>query len=285
MSKIHQAMRRAEQEGRTNSSFQTLKTLEDSRHKVAAPEALELARPDTADKQGIADAAWLGEVGERKTALDSRLVAVNRNTYDALAERLRHLKRDAKATGSDVTSILLTSAGVGEGKSLTATNLSIALSRMFDQRVLLVDGNLRHPSIHELLGLRRDQGLSELLGGDKTAGQIVAKTDLPNLFVVTAGAASERPTQLLNTRRMSDFLALARRQFDWVFLDAAALIPEPDAELVSSFTDAIILITGAQTGPSSVLEAIRMLRGKNVLGMVRNHGSEVNMTAYRAEKH
>ncbi len=91
---------------------------------------------------------------------------------------------------------------------------------MFDQRVLLLDGNLRHPSIHEFLGLSRDSGLSEFLQGSATAEQVVTKTDLPNLFVVTAGAASGNPTQLLNTRRMSDFLALIRQQFDWVFLDA-----------------------------------------------------------------
>jgi capsular exopolysaccharide synthesis family protein len=271
MSKIHQAMRRAEREGPTSSSVQTLKTLEGSvRYKHAVAEALDLARPDTADNAGTPAALSLTKVVERKTTLDSRLIAVNRGTYDALAERLREIKTDAKAAGGDLTSFLLTSTGVGEGKSLTATNLSIAISRIFEQRVLLLDANLRHPSIHELLGLSRDRGLSELLRDSATAEQVVTKTDLPNLFVVTAGAASESPTQLLNTRRMSNFLALLRTRFDWVFLDTVGMIPMPDAELVSSFVDGIIFITGARTQPSSVLEAIRLLRGKKVLGIVRN---------------
>jgi len=273
MSKIHQAMRRAEQEGRVGSSFQTSKAPEIGRHKLAG--AFDLARPDAVSPDaiknaGIVTASSLAEVAARKTTLDSRLIAVNCDTYDALAERLRQIKTNAMAAGSEVTSILLTSAGIGEGKSLTAINQSIAIARMFDQRVLLVDGNFRHPSIHEFLGLSRYHGLSEFLQGSATAEQAITKTDLPNLFVVTAGAATETRTQLLNTRRMSDFLALIRQQFDWVFLDAPALIPAPDAELLSSFVDGIVLITGKRTQPSAVLEAMRLLRGKNVLGIVQN---------------
>ena len=270
MSKIHQAMRRAEQEGRINSSSQEPKTPEVGHHKLTAPGALQLAGQDRVDRARIAAAPSLVAGIEKKTTLHSRLIAVNGGSYDALAENLRQIKTVATAGGGDLRSILVTSAGVGEGKSLTVTNLSIAISRMFDQRVLLLDGNLRHPSIHELLGLKRDRGLSEFLKGSTTAAQVVTKLDLPNLFVVTAGAPAESPTELLNTRRMSDFVALVRQQFDWVFLDSSAMTREPDAELLSSFVDGVVLITGKQTHPSSVREAVRLLRSTKVLGIVQN---------------
>jgi protein-tyrosine kinase len=277
MSKIHQAMRRAEQEGRINSSFQEPKTPEIGHHKLTAPGALHLASQDTVVNRAAIAAAPAPSLAagiEKKTTLHSRLIAVNGGSYDALAEKLRQIKIVATAGGDDLRTILVTSTEVGEGKSLTVTNLSIAVSRMFDQRVLLLDGNLRHPSIHELLGLKRDRGLSELLHGGATAEQVVTKTDLPNLFLVTAGAASETPTQLLNTRRMSDFLALVRQQFDWVFLDSSAMTREPDAELLSSFVDGVVLITGKRTHPSSIREAVRLLRGKKVLGIVQNADTE-----------
>jgi capsular exopolysaccharide synthesis family protein len=202
------------------------------------------------------------------------VIAVKGGSYDALAERLHEIKTVAKTGGDDLRSILVTSTVAGEGKSLTVTNVSIAISRMLNQRVLLLDGNLRSPSIHGLLGLNRDQGLSEFLNGSSTAAEIVTKSDIPNLFVVTGGAAAANPRELLNTRRMSDFLALVRQRFDWVFLDSSAVTPEPDAELLSSFVDGIVLIVGKLTQPSSVREALRLLRGRKVLGIVQNSDTE-----------
>jgi capsular exopolysaccharide synthesis family protein len=263
-------MQRAEQEGRVQAPT----TPEGGRHRQTTLGAFHPASQDTVDKADPAADLSLAAGVERITTVHSRVIAMKGGSYDALAERLYEIKTVAKAGGDNLRSILVTSTVAGEGKSLTVTNVSIAVSRMFNQRVLLLDGNLRSPSIHELLGLNRNQGLAEFLNGSSTAAEVVTKSDIPNLFVVTAGAAVGNPKELLNTRRMSDFLALVRQRFDWVFLDSSAVTPEPDAELLSSFVDGIVFITGKLTQPSSMREALRLLRGRKVLGIVQNSNTE-----------
>jgi capsular exopolysaccharide synthesis family protein len=192
-------------------------------------------------------------------------------TYDGLRDKLRRTKADARTGSNDLKAILFTSVGVGDGKSLTTANLSISISKELGERILLVDANLRAPSIHRLLGVGQENGLSEVLQGTVRASQAISRTDLSNFCILTAGNRVENPTELLNTRKMSDFLALAKKHFDWVFLDSPSLMPEPDADLMSSMVDAVVLVTRiSQSSASPLQDGIQMLQGRNVLGMVLN---------------
>jgi capsular exopolysaccharide synthesis family protein len=208
---------------------------------------------------------------ERKTSPDSRLVALSSPTYDGLRDRLRYAREQARAVGNDMKAILVTGVGDGDGKSLTVANLSISISKGLGERVLLVDANLRTPSLHRLLGVDQGSGLSEVLQGTFAASQAISGTDISNFCFISSGSRVENPTQLLNTRKMSDFLALAKKHFDWVFLDSPSLIPEPDTDLMSSMVDAVVLV--ARSSPSSaspLRDGIQMLQGRNVLGVVLN---------------
>ncbi|HEU0007087.1 MAG TPA: CpsD/CapB family tyrosine-protein kinase, partial [Terriglobia bacterium] len=210
-------------------------------------------------------------VVERKITPDSRLVALSSRTYDGLRDGLRAAKANARAGGNDLKAILFTSVGVGDGKSLNTANVSISISKDLGERVLLVDANLRAPSIHRLLGIGQESGLSDVLQGTAAANQAISRTDISNFYVVTAGSRVENPTELLNTRKMSDFLALAKKHFDWVFLDSPSLMPEPDTDLLSSMVDAVVLVTrSAQSSAGPLRDGIQMLQGRNVLGMVLN---------------
>jgi capsular exopolysaccharide synthesis family protein len=136
---------------------------------------------------------------------------------------------------------------------------------------LLVDANLRAPSLHRLLGVGQANGLSDVLQGTVRASQAISRTDISNFYILTAGKSVENPTELLNTRKMSDFLALAKKHFDWVFLDSPSLMPEPDADLMSSMVDAVVLVTRiSQSSASPLRDGIQMLQGRNVLGIVLN---------------
>ena len=277
MSKIHQAMRRAEQEGKSGAPLPTRSTQEvvAKPFLTTAPGVLSAAPSAETDARSVADGMFdLSNLLEVTTVVDPKVVARTRDTYDKLGDRLGCLKVDALASGSDIRAVLLTSASDGEGKSLTATNVAIAVSRMSSQRVLLVDGNLRHPTVHKLLGMNPEMGLSDHLHGSCSAQQVIIKTDIPSLFIVSGGFTTKSPSELLNTVRMSHFLNIVRHQFEWVFVDAPAMIPEPDAELLSSFVDAVIFVAGTRSNPSSVLESVRLLRGKNVLGIVWNGGDQ-----------
>ena len=275
MSKIHQAMRRAEKDGRASGilpsgareevqgTIETGKSpLRSTIHDLAPP------KNEGLPVGSISDFSLLVE---RKITPDSRLVALSSRTYDGLRDKLRRTKADARTGSNDLKAILFTSVGVGDGKSLTTANLSISISKELGERILLVDANLRAPSIHRLLGVGQENGLSEVLQGTVRASQAISRTDISNFYILTAGNRVENPTELLNTRKMSDFLALAKKHFDWVFLDSPSLMPEPDADLMSSMVDAVVLVTRiSQSSASPLQDGIQMLQGRNVLGMVLN---------------
>ena len=275
MSKIHQAMRRAEKDGRASGILpsgareEVQGTIETGKSPLRST-IHDLAPPKN---EGIP----VGSIGdfsllvERKITPDSRLVALSSRTYDGLRDKLRRTKADARTGSNDLKAILFTSVGVGDGKSLTTANLSISISKELGERILLVDANLRAPSIHRLLGVGQENGLSEVLQGTVRASQAISRTDISNFYILTAGNRVENPTELLNTRKMSDFLALAKKHFDWVFLDSPSLMPEPDADLMSSMVDAVVLVTRiSQSSASPLQDGIQMLQGRNVLGMVLN---------------
>jgi capsular exopolysaccharide synthesis family protein len=279
MSKIHQAMRRAEKEGWATSSTVLPGLQERTQATIGSGESLlRPPRPPIHDlvlpkNEGIpvSSVSELPVFAERKTTPDSRLVALSSRTYDCLRDRLLPEREAAQADGCDLKAILFTSVGSGDGKSLTVANLSISISKSLGQRVLLVDANLRVPSLHRLLGMDQGSGLSDVLQGTVAASQAISCTDISNFCVVTAGSKVENPTQLLNTRKMSEFLALARKHFDWVFLDAPSLMPEPDTDLISSMVDGVVLVV--RSSPSSagpMRDGIGMLKGRKVLGIVLN---------------
>jgi capsular exopolysaccharide synthesis family protein len=273
MSKIHQAMRRAEKEGwatgvvppglqeRIQGAVPSESPLRPPIHDLVPPRN-EGIRQSTTD---------LSVSTETKTTPDSRLVALSNGIYDGLRDRLLRAKEEARAGGNDLKAILVTGVGSGDGKSLTVANLSISISKGLGEKVLLVDANLRTPSLHRLLGIDQGNGLSDVLQGAVAANQAISGTDISNFCFVTAGSRVESPTQLLNTRKMSDFLALAKAHFDWVFLDSPSLMPEPDADLMSSMVDGVVLVARSSALSATPLrDGIQMLRGRNVLGVVLN---------------
>jgi len=275
MSKIHQAMQRAEKDARVSGILpsgareEVQGTVETGKSPLrSAIHDLGLPKNENIQVGSISDFSVLVE---RKITPDSRLVALSSRTYDDLRDKLRRTKADARTGGNYLKAILFTSVGVGDGKSLTTANLSISISKELGERILLVDANLRAPSIHRLLGVGQENGLSEVLQGTVQASQAISRTDISNFYILTAGKSVENPTELLNTRKMSDFLALAKKHFDWVFLDSPSLMPEPDADLMSSMVDAVVLVTRiSQSSASPLRDGIQMLQGRNVLGIVLN---------------
>jgi len=289
MSKIHQAMRRAEKEGGAagivpSGIQQRTQTAIASKESSLRPAIHDFAPPRN---EGIAagSVSDFSVLVERKITPDSRLVALSGQTYDGLRDELRRTRADAaRVGGNNLKAILFTSVAVGDGKSLTTANVSISFSKEVGERVLLVDANLRAPSIHRMLGIGQENGLSDVLQGTVAANQVIFRTNISNFYVVTAGNRVENPTELLNTRKMSDFLALGKKHFDWVFLDSPSLMPEPDADLMSSMVDAVVLVTrNSKSSASPLRDGIHMLQGRNVLGVVLNDvdGRNVPLRAFQ----
>jgi protein-tyrosine kinase len=200
---------------------------------------------------------------------DPRLVSSNTNfvgveQYRRLAASLH----DAQlANGLRV--VTLTSALPRDGKTLTAVNLALTLSESYSLRVLLIDADLRRPSVHSILGISNRAGLSEVLHGEKQELPLAVVT--PNLSVLTAGRSHSAPLAGLASERMRLLLDDCASRFDWVLLDVPPAGLLADAQILGHLTGAVILVIRAGTTPHAVVErAISLIGRESIVGTVLN---------------
>jgi polysaccharide biosynthesis transport protein len=181
-----------------------------------------------------------------------------------------------------IKSILITSAAPGEGKSTTAIHLAIAHAEQ-GKRTLIVDADLRRPSIHKKLGLSGVTGLSNVLLGDIDWKHAVLKTEhWPDLHVLPAGTASRRASDLIGSM-MIDILDEASKEYDLILVDAPPLLGFAEAMQIAAAVDGVVVLTRAgQTSRKAVatlLATLDHLRG-NVIGLVLNEVNKNSSNGY-----
>jgi polysaccharide biosynthesis transport protein len=176
--------------------------------------------------------------------------------------------------------IVITSANPGEGKTSVASNLALALAEIsqpvFKQSVLLIDGDLRKPRLHEIFGVPNRWGFSDLLEGKTPpAGceEMVFKTGYRNLFILPSGSTSNNTAALLHSPRAIEFLNRMREEFHTIIIDTPPMLHMPDARILGRFADGVILVVrSAQTIRESALAAKQRLSedGTRILGTILN---------------
>lgn len=167
----------------------------------------------------------------------------------------------------------VTSPAPGDGKTVTTLNLAGALAQSLDARVLVIDADLRKPSVAAYLGLgQRQGGLAEALSAPGyDLARIVRRLDGFNLSVVPAGTPQLSPYELLNSPRIEGLLNDARRDFDCVIIDTPPLVPLPDCRLIERWVDGFLVVVAAHRTPRKLLgEALNSLDPHKVLGVVFN---------------
>ena len=228
--------------------------------------------PDTDDliKRDFGGAGT-ATVGGRE--IDTHVVTLL-NPMATASESYRGLRTGVQFSRPDVVvqTVLITSANPSEGKSTTAANLAVALAQS-GRRVLLVDADLRKPSVHRKLGLSREPGLVQQLfdGADVDASAIPSVAD--NLQVLTAGNTVPNPSELIGSKRMRDVIDQMREAFDVVIFDAPPVLAATDAVLLSTQCDATVLVCKAgSTKDYELEEAYEALQevGASVIGTVLN---------------
>jgi capsular exopolysaccharide synthesis family protein len=168
-------------------------------------------------------------------------------------------------TGSnDARIIAMTSAQPLEGKTTTAVNTALALA-IGGARVLLIDADLRRPSIHKALRLENLTGLAEVLSGEARMREAVQRTVNPNLLCVTAGSPPANPSELLGSDRMKALLdQLATGPFDWVIIDTPPVLAVTDAVILAPLVSAVTFVVGSEMTRWRVAErAIETLQAGN----------------------
>jgi len=196
--------------------------------------------------------------GREKLALASSKEAVELVTKSRprsqMAESYRALRTSLLLTfaGGPPKVILITSALPEEGKTTTSVNSAIVLAQK-GTRVLLIDADLRRPSIHKTLGMGPQLGLSNVLTGTATLQQaIIPSTILPELFILPAGTPPPNPAELLASTKMKDALEELRKQYDHIVIDSPPTLSVTDAVVISTSADAVVLVirSGHTTKPA-----------------------------------
>jgi polysaccharide biosynthesis transport protein len=168
--------------------------------------------------------------------------------------------------------LLITSASMGEGKTVVAGNLAATLA-LANHRVLLIDADLRRPRLHKVFDIPQEPGLSNLLVGQTTASQAIRKTSMPGLYVLPSGTVPPNPSELLESKRFKDFLAHLGPYVDWVLIDSPPVLPVTDAMVLSQHVSGVVLVMSADSTPlQAARAAIEQLDAAHarILGAVLN---------------
>jgi capsular exopolysaccharide synthesis family protein len=166
---------------------------------------------------------------------------------------------------------VITSAGVGEGKTLTALNLAWLLAQTDGVKALLIDADLRQPSAADYLGLETERGLSEVLTGATRLNQAIIRLEPAGLYLLPGGAAREDVAELLSGPRFGRLLDEARKSFDYIIIDAPPLGVFTDANLLINRADsAILVVRAAKTRYAVVDRLLEQLPRERMFGVVLN---------------
>jgi capsular exopolysaccharide synthesis family protein len=203
-----------------------------------------------------------------KTILDTAVSPQSREQYRRLAASLHH----AQAV-SGIKVVMVTSAVVGEGKTLTASNVAMTLSESYQKEVLLVDADFRRPSVHAVFGVPAVPGLADSLITEQKQ-KIRVRLVSSRLGVLTGGRPTSDPIAALTSERMRLLVQEARNTFDWIILDTPPVALLTDANLVSSMTDgALIVVKAGETSWDLVERAVQAIGRDRTLGVVLNRAA------------
>ena len=208
--------------------------------------------------------------------LDPRLIAAITPQAPA-AERYRLLRTRIKRAenGRTVRAIIVTSPAKGDGKSLTAANLALTMAQEFHQRVLLLDCDLRRPSLARMFGLSEGPGLSEVLMGAADVESALVHLPDQHLTVMQAGTPAVQPAELLGSAAMRRLLDGLRTRFDRILIDMPPVAPLADVHVVSPIADGLLMVVRAGITPKPAIErALSGLDMNKVLGLVLNGAGE-----------
>jgi capsular exopolysaccharide synthesis family protein len=286
MSKVHQALMKAEGKGKTNVNEGLYENLLEEMKEVLAPrfsENSKIEREAPASPEAkVAPVPQTIPSVELAIQSSSKLVSyldpksIASEQYRALKTKVFQLHQTC-----GFKTLLVTSAGALEGKTTTATNLALTMAQEIHIKVLLIDGDLRRPAVHKSLGISVPLGLSDYLSEKCPVEQVIYSSQIQNFCVVAGGPIPNNPVELLNSQRMRSLMTYVSDRFDWVVVDSPPIAALSDADILASMTHGVLVVVRALHTPADLLEkAMEALKGKNVLGIVFNGHEDDKVKSY-----
>jgi capsular exopolysaccharide synthesis family protein len=192
-----------------------------------------------------------------------------------LGVRLRHLRQSRP-----LKKVLITSTIPQEGKTTVSANLACTLARRRNQKTLLLEGDLRRPTMSNQFGIRRLPGLSEWLSGQSESINIY-KLESLGLWILPAGAAPQNPLELMQSGKLSLLMEQLEAWFDWIVIDSPPVLPLADTSLWSRLADGILLVTRKGTTEKQQLKrGLEAIEKSKLLGALVNSSSSAAHTDY-----
>lgn len=273
MSRIHEALKRAEQERATiqgGAAQAELAPVHVGRpvHGDAVPAA---AREETG---AGSQEAVLGRCAAMEWNPDpATMLFTNGNDsargteeYRTLRSRLYQLREKMP-----LKKLLVTSALPKEGKSFTSINLAQVMARQHGRRVLLIDADLRGPRLHLMLGTMAGPGLSDYLTGKNDEFSIMQRAPVENLFFIPSGSGIEDPSELIGNGKLRLLLQHLDPFFEWIVIDSPPAVPVSDASVLATACDGVLMVVRSNSTPADVAQkARREFPEQSLVGVVLN---------------
>jgi len=216
---------------------------------------------------GLLPAAPVGEGARQQTPL------LNSGVPPRFAEAFRIVRTNVLFSSPDegARSVLVSSAGPGEGKTCVTCNLAIAIAQT-GQRVLVIDTDLRRPRVHEVFNVRQEPGLSNLIVGDAKPSDVI-KTSTAGVTVLPAGKIPPNPAELLGSKRFRELFARLSEHFDWIIVDSPPVMAVTDASVVAHMVSGVMFVVSSEMtnrhAAKSAIDQLSAARAR-VIGAVLN---------------
>ncbi|NHC42859.1 CpsD/CapB family tyrosine-protein kinase [Bacillus sp. MM2020_1] len=212
---------------------------------------------------------------KNKLSNNRRTIITMLDSKSPISEQYRTIRTNIQYSSVDheFTSIMVTSTGPGEGKSTTVANLAVVFAQQ-GKRVLLVDADLRKPTVHYTFNQTNTFGLTSVLTKQLTLEKAVSDTEGKNLYVLTSGPIPPNPAELLSSRAMDQFFQEAQELFDVILFDTPPLLAVTDAQILANKCDGTILVVSSgKTEKEQVIKAKELLESaqSKLLGVVLNN--------------
>jgi len=188
------------------------------------------------------------------------------------AEAYRALRTSIQfaSIDKDIKTVVITSTSPGEGKSSVVINLGVVIAQT-GKRVLLVDADLRNPSLYRNLDIDNKEGLSTMFLKNEAMDKYIRQYAVNNLFILPSGPPPPNPSEVLASERMKQFIAQAKEKFDFIVFDSPPLLPVTDAAVLSKICDGTVLVVRSSKTVIEAAHRVKTILGNlkvNILGVV-----------------
>ncbi|ADI00536.1 CpsD/CapB family tyrosine-protein kinase [Salisediminibacterium selenitireducens] len=201
-----------------------------------------------------------------------------------ISEQFRAIRTNIQFASPDISlkRLLVTSTSPGEGKSTTAANLAIVLAQQ-ENRVLLIDGDMRKPTGHFTFQLPNKQGLSNVLAKQASLSSCVQESQIEGVSVLTCGPIPPNPAELLGSKQMDTVLQEAEEMYDYIIIDSPPILAVTDAQLLAAKVEGVVLVTSSgKTEREAAKKSKELLDNAHarILGVILNRKDKKETTYY-----